>query len=202
MIALAKESDSTEMTMLMTEPVLCRIARGDSEAIDECIGRYGRLVWMIARRFSSSPADAEDAVQEIFIELWQKAPKYDPEIASESTFVTMLARRRMIDRFRKKSRSIASTSICSDSWDFLDPPSPDRLEIDDEVAKANRCLEALKANQREILKRSIHDGWSHAQISTELKLPLGTVKSFVRRGLNQLRECMQQIPRSATRGAT
>jgi len=72
--------------------------------------RYGSLVWSVAKRLTTNHNDAEDAVQEIFLEIWQKAGKWDPTRSAESTFITMIARRKLIDRFRKSSRSLETTS--------------------------------------------------------------------------------------------
>lgn len=85
-----------------------RRVAADPASFHECVEKYGGLVWSLARRFSNH-ADAEDAVQEIFLDLWQKAERWDREKSSEVTFVTMLARRKLIDRFRKNSRSIESS---------------------------------------------------------------------------------------------
>jgi RNA polymerase sigma-70 factor (ECF subfamily) len=68
--------------------------------VRQCVEVYGPLVWSIARRFAPSTVDAEDAVQEIFVELWKHAGRYDPALVSEPTFVTMIARRRMLERLR------------------------------------------------------------------------------------------------------
>ena len=84
--------------------ILQRVARADAAAVDECLNAYGGLVWSLARRLCRKHEDAEDAVQEIFVEIWRKAEKFDPDVASESTYITMIARRRLIDRFRRRSR--------------------------------------------------------------------------------------------------
>ena len=176
-----------------TESVLAQVARREPDSLNYCIERYGNLIWSMARRYSPSQADAEDAVQEIFLELWQKADRFNPTLSAETTFVTMIARRRLIDRYRKQSRTVESTSIESDFDEQPEPSGATSAELIDEAAKATRCLDALASNQRDILRRSIHEGKSHSQISAELQLPLGSVKSFARRGLIQLRQCMEKL---------
>ncbi|MGF1528035.1 MAG: RNA polymerase sigma factor, partial [Candidatus Competibacterales bacterium] len=84
--------------------LLPRVSTGDPEAVAQCIERYGGLVWSLARRWFPVYADAEDAVQEAFIEIWQNAHRYDPAQGSEQLFVVLLTRRRLIDRLRKQGR--------------------------------------------------------------------------------------------------
>jgi RNA polymerase sigma factor (sigma-70 family) len=181
------------------DSVLSQIARREPESLNSCIERYGNLIWSLAKRYSPSQADAEDAVQEIFLELWQKADRFNPNMSAESTFVTMIARRRLIDRYRKQSRSVETTLETSD---LDEQPSVSVVtasaELIDEAAKATRCLEGLVVNQRDILRRSIHEGKSHSQISAEMQIPLGSVKSFARRGLIQLRQCMERFSMAGT----
>jgi RNA polymerase sigma factor (sigma-70 family) len=74
--------------------LLQRVAAGDKSAVRDCIDRFGGLVWALARRMSPGAAEAEDAVQEIFMDLWRSSARFDPTIASEPAFVTMVARRR------------------------------------------------------------------------------------------------------------
>ena len=83
--------------------LLQRMAAGDPSAVEGCLAKYRGLVWSIARRFGGDYADAEDAVQEVFIELWRHAGRFDPALASESTFIGTIARRRLIDRKRRQS---------------------------------------------------------------------------------------------------
>ena len=180
------------------ESVLAQVARRDPDSLDYCIERYGNLIWSLARRYSPSQADAEDAVQEIFLELWQKANRFNPAMSAETTFVTMIARRRLIDRYRKQSRSIETTSTENDFDEQPDMSGATSAELIDEAAKATRCLDGLVLNQRDILRRSIHEGKSHSQISAELQIPLGSVKSFARRGLIQLRQCMEKFSIAGT----
>ena len=180
------------------ESVLAQVARREPESLNYCIERYGNLIWSLARRYSPSQADAEDAVQEIFLEIWQKADRFNPRLSAETTFVTMIARRRLIDRYRKQSRLVETTSSESDFDEQPDLSGTASLELIDEAAKATRCLDSLVSNQRDILHKSIHEGKSHSQISIELQMPLGSVKSFARRGLIQLRQCMDKFSIAGT----
>ena len=88
----------------MAGSVLQRVAAGDMAAMQECIDEYGGLIWSLARRFCASPADAEDATQEVFIALWENAGKFDESKGAEVTYVAMIARRRLIDSGRKSQR--------------------------------------------------------------------------------------------------
>ncbi len=184
------------------ESILAQVARREPQSLNHCIERYSNLIWSIAKRYSPSQADAEDAVQEIFLELWQKADRFNPSLSAESTFVTMIARRRLIDRFRKQSRSVEASSVETGFDEQPDLSSTASAELIDEAAKATRCLDGLVINQRDILRKSIHEGKSHSQISAELQIPLGSVKSFARRGLIQLRQCMDKFSIAGTGVAT
>src|SRR3954470_11204914 len=99
-------------THLELPPLLGRVAAGDQQAVRECLARYGGLVWSIARRFEGN--DAEDAVQEIFLDLWRSAPRFDPQLSSEPAFVAMLARRRLIDRRRMRQRRPTTETIAAE----------------------------------------------------------------------------------------
>jgi RNA polymerase sigma factor (sigma-70 family) len=196
------ETNSQTVELAPVESVLAQVARREPESLNCCIERYGNLIWSLAKRYSPTQVDAEDAVQEIFFEIWQKADRFDSSRSAESTFVTMIARRRLIDRFRKQARSIATSSHEMDFNEQPDQSGSRSIEVIDEAAKATRCLEGLVPNQKDILRRSIHEGKSHSQISMELQMPLGSVKSFARRGLIQLRECMEKFSVAGTGAAS
>ena len=173
----------------MEDPLLQKIATGDSSAVDECLAKYGNLVWSIARRYSSNNSDAEDATQEIFMEIWKNAVRYNPKLSSEATFITMIARRRLIDRHRKQSRRLETVSM-DDKVDQPESESTNQVEILDEAVKAKRCMEQLKPDEKNVLELSIFHQLSQTKIAEVLKIPLGTVKTHARRGLNRLREML------------
>ena len=170
--------------------VLERIAAGDASAVDECLDQFGGLVWSLARRYCSSSADAEDVTQEIFVQLWQQADRYDSAVASEATFIATIARRRLIDHRRRVSRQPVVTTDEEPGFAANEETPAVRIELSDEAAKANRCMDHLSEAQRDVLVMSVSDGQSHQVISDRLSMPLGTVKSHARRALLQLRRCM------------
>ncbi len=138
-------------------------------------------------------AEAEDAVQEIFIELWKSADRYNPELAAESTFVAMVARRRLIDQRRRVERRVAQapTTPVEDIDLPADVPQNDPLVVADEVSRATEAIRTLPPDQQRVLRLAVCDGWPHQQIADYLKIPLGTVKTHVRRGLIRVRDRLQ-----------
>lgn len=177
-------------TTLVHNSLLQRVARGEAEAVRECIDRYGGLVWSLARRFTSGDADAEDAVQEIFVNLWRSADRFDPSVASETTFVAMIARRRLIDRARSRGRQ-PTVEVMTE---VNAPPIPtrgDATETADDAAQASVALAKLAPDQQRVLRLSVYQGLSHEQIAQATGLPLGTVKTHIRRGLIRIRELLE-----------
>ena len=170
--------------------ILQRVAAGEPGAINECLTRFHGLVWSLARRLGAGPADAEDAVQEIFIDLWKSAERFDPSIASETTFVAMIARRRLIDRGRRRMRRPESALI-EETVTAPDAP-PDRTEISEAAKVAEAAMAQLRPEQQRVLQLAIHHGCSHEQIAASTGLPLGTVKTHARRGLIRLRQALAE----------
>ncbi|MBX3403626.1 MAG: sigma-70 family RNA polymerase sigma factor [Phycisphaeraceae bacterium] len=176
----------------MENGILQRIASGEASAVQACIDRYSGLVWSLARRFCPSPADAEDAVQEIFLDVWRSASRFDASVASETTFVAMIARRRLIDRGRRSGRTIASLDNEDGTTPVADrsPRADASLGDAEDAQRAAIALESLKPEQQKVLRLSIYQGLSHERIADATGMPLGTVKTHVRRGLIRLREIL------------
>lgn len=171
----------------LAQAILHRIASGDKTAVQDCLNVYGGLVWSLARRMSPNTDDAEDAVQEIFIEIWKNAERFDEAQSSETTFVAMIARRRLIDRLRYANRRISTESL----EDIVTEPSSgeaEKMHVSLEAKEAARALETLRPEQQQVLQLSIIQGLSHQEISDATGMPLGTVKTHARRGLLQVRE--------------
>jgi RNA polymerase sigma-70 factor (ECF subfamily) len=136
---------------------------------------------------SPNTDDAEDAVQEIFIDIWKNAERFDSSQSSETTFIAMIARRRLIDRLRYSNRRISADSI-EDIVVELANTSNVELQNCVEAKEAAKALEILRPEQRQVLQLSIIQGLSHQEISDATGMPLGTVKTHARRGLLQVRE--------------
>lgn len=169
--------------------ILQRIAAGDPRAVDECLDQYAGLIWWLARRFSPVYADAEDAVQEIHLEIWRCASRFDPQMASETAFIATIAKRRLIDRQRRRSRVLAASPI-----EEQPPPTSeaaaDAVELHEEAERIRSMMGRLRHEERRVLEMSLVEGLTHSEISEATRLPLGTVKTHARRGLNRLRDML------------
>jgi len=194
-IGLRFVGQSAQFRSSVADPILHRVASGDPGAVQECLDRYGGLVWSLSRRFCPNREEAEDAVQDVFIEIWNKAGRYDASLSSEITFVAMIARRRLIDRSRRRQRAIQAGGL--EDENSL-PPSDDRshemVDVGDEVERAQKALDQLRPDEQKVLRLSIYEGMSHDQISKATALPLGTVKTHLRRGLIRVRELLGVDP--------
>ncbi len=173
--------------------LLQRMAAGDPLAVDGCLTKYRGLVWSIARRFSGNHADAEDAVQEVFIELWRHAARFDPALASEITFVGTIARRRLIDRKRRQSSRPQVAQVNAELV-AASRSVTDDLESIEEGRRARGLMETLRPEQRRVLELSIDQDLTQQEIAKATSLPLGTVKTHARRGLMRLRELLETAP--------
>jgi RNA polymerase sigma-70 factor (ECF subfamily) len=178
----------------MKEPILPRIAQGDPTATDELVARYGRVLRWMANQHGVR--DPDDAVQDIFVTLWQNAARYDAAKGAESTFVGTIARRKLIDRHRKRSRRPQTQDIETIAERNLENNT--NIEGGTELALASRAMESLRPVQRSILTLSVLEGMTHSEIASKLELPLGTVKTHIRRGFSQMRQMMVIQPQQTT----
>lgn len=172
--------------------VLLEVALGIERAMENCISKYGGLVWSIAQRYVKDRTAAEDVVQETFTDLWKSAKRYDPAIATECTFIGMLARRRAIDFARKQSRQP------------LLEPLPDAETLPHATTEPSAAVRCESADVREALKQlpeetqtifALHfdEGMTHPEIAEKTGIPLGTVKTRLRRGLIEVRNILRRL---------
>jgi len=165
-----------------------RVSSGEEGAIEELYDRFAPLVFKVAWQFHPSHAEAEDAVQEIFVRLWQTADRFDPRRAKLVTWVMLIARRHLIDRLRRSSVRPRPGSLEGDVT-AGDSASPGRDPALVEVGE--RLLERigeLPRLQREVIERSYIQGYTLREVADQLEAPLGTIKSALSRGLARLRE--------------
>ncbi len=181
-----RTSPRLRMTDATPTSLLQLVAAGESTAVSRVIDAYGGLVWSLARRYFGRSAEAEDAVQDAFIAVWKSAERYDPGTAKESTYIAMIARRRMIDRLRKQGRRPESQPL--ESAPEPEVESTDRLADEELAGKVLQTIDALDPPQPEVIRHSLLDGLTHAEIAEKMGLPLGTVKTHIRRGLIKVRQ--------------
>lgn len=171
------------------QPLLTRFAAGEADAAQAVLSAYGRLLWFLAWRFCRTRDDAEDAVQEILTDLWKSGHRYRSSRGSERVFVTMIARRRLIDRLRRDRRRGELEGMAAGPETELTTPG-DRGEREWDAEQAARAIQHLSDDQRRVLHMSMARGMTQREIADATGSPLGTVKTHMRRGLLRLQERM------------
>jgi len=168
-----------------------RVAAGEERAVADLYDRFGALVFKTARQILPTKAEADDAVQEVFVRLWRTADRFDPRRAKLVTWVMLIARRHLIDRLRRNMAN-PNPSTLEDDWTEMGTKESDRPEqapIDEERNRALRSkISELPKLQRLVIERAYLQGFTLREVSEQLEAPLGTVKSALSRGLAKLRE--------------
>jgi RNA polymerase sigma-70 factor (ECF subfamily) len=173
------------------EPILPQIAAGEARAMNRCITQYGGIVWSIARRYIKDTAEAEDLVQEVFTEVWKKSASFNPAIASESTFIGLIARRRAIDFLRRSGRRPDFEPLSA--AESLPQPVFQNHSVTCDPETVRASLANLPPDTRQLFHLFFEDGFTHPEIAEKTGLPLGTIKTRLRRGLITLRDQLQRL---------
>jgi len=172
---------------------LQRISGGDEHAVAACVDEYGDLIWRLASRYlDRAKTDIEDAVQEVFVELWLHAGRFDPEKGSEPAFVATLAHRRIIDYQRRLGSRLNPAGDAVSQSARSEVPANLQIEvkrIDAQHAAAE--FDRLPDDERSALWMSIYGGMTQQQISHATSTPLGTIKTRMRRGLLRLNSALR-----------
>jgi RNA polymerase sigma-70 factor (ECF subfamily) len=168
--------------------LLADCAAGDRAAFRTLYGRWSARLHGIAMRITRDPGLAADATHDAFVQIWQQAGRYEAQKGDAGSWLTTIARYRALDLVRRRGREV----LGHESADEPDP-GPDALSelvASAEGSALRRCLEQLAADRRQLVVMAFVDGLSHSQLAEKLKLPIGTVKSWIRRSLIGLRECL------------
>src|SRR5262245_8549676 len=146
-----------------------RVAAGDDQAVAELYDRFGSLVYKVARQFLPNQAEAEDAVQEVFVRLWQTADRYDPRRAKLVTWVMLIARRHLIDRIRRSAVRPATTAYEQDAGSTASTGAgPERKSQEDEqTTKLRRRIAELPELQRVVIERAYLQGFTLREVSEQ-----------------------------------
>ena len=169
-----------------------RVRAGDSGALAELYDRYTPMLFPVALRILRRPADAEDALQDAWLQVWRTAASYESRRGTVAAWLLTVTRTRALDRYRSlASRGRAESRV--DPEPQNPPVDPSSSAARGEIGtRVRRALAELEPRQREVLEIAYFEGLSQTEIAERLKAPLGTVKSWTRQGLMRLRELLPQ----------
>jgi len=173
------------------EALLLQVARGDEAAFEQVYDQVASAVFGLIRRVLRDPAQAEEVTQEVFVEVWRSATRFDAQRGSARTWVLMLAHRRAVDRVRSaQARSDREDTVAARNRVRVFDEVAEEVELRLEHQQVRRCLESLTEVQRESVTLAFYGGYTYPEVATLLGAPLGTVKTRMRDGLIRLRDCL------------
>lgn len=178
-------TENTPITVAQ-KSLLVRVGENHAGAMEQCIQQFGSLVWNLVKRRVNSHATAEDLVQEIFTEIWKSAARFDPAQGNETTFVAMIARRRVIDWTRRQTRAPEWVALPENVDELTAPPASTSEELADHEQVA-ALVKTLPAQTQQMFEMHFDRGLTQQEIAECTQLPLGTVKTLLRRGLLDIR---------------
>jgi RNA polymerase sigma factor (sigma-70 family) len=172
--------------------VLVAAGEEDRAAFRELYRLTSAKLFGITLRICGDRQAAEDVLHDVYLTIWKRAGAYEPSRASPITWLATIARNRAIDW--RRAQTIRRTTPLDDTQPIVDtrPSALEALSADQDAHLLHDCLDTLEDRQRESIRTAFFDGLTYAQLAERQNTPLGTVKSWVRRGLMKLRECLEQ----------
>jgi RNA polymerase sigma-70 factor (ECF subfamily) len=172
---------------------LAASARRDRAAFARLYQASSAKLYGVALRILRRDDWAEEVLQECYVSIWTHAPDYRPGLAAPMTWMTSIVRNRCLDWLRRPNPEPLAEGA-EENIEDGGPGPLDQLERSREANAVARCLRALEAKQRQAIALAFFDGLSHAELAQHLREPLGTVKTWVRRGLSKLKTCLAEQP--------
>ncbi len=171
---------------------LYAVAEGDREALREVYDLTSAKLFGVCLRILNDRVEAEDVLQDVYVTVWHKAGRFDAERASPITWLATIARNRAIDRLRAlgPARAVASDLDAAEAVADETPDALAQLEASDEAARLKSCLEELEGRARSAILGAFFGGRTYDDLACEAGVPLGTMKSTIRRGLIRLKGCL------------
>jgi RNA polymerase sigma-70 factor (ECF subfamily) len=182
---LARITDSC-MTVSPIDALLDRLAAGDPAALGEAFDRYSGLVNGLALRILKDTAEADEVIQEVFLQVWRQATRFDRARGSAEAWICTITRTRALDRLRRR------TSRREDSAEALEGSGDAPRTV--EALAVRQALSTLPADQRTALELAYYEGLTQSEIAERLGAPLGTVKTRIRTAMIRLRDVLAPAP--------
>ena len=172
---------------------LARIPGGDRAALQTVYRLTSAKLFGVCLRILGERAEAEDVLQEVFVTVWRKAADFDAARASPMTWLIAITRNRAIDRLRaaRNSRRMEPIDAANDIADAA-PIADSALESTQENARLHGCLGELAARERAALRGAFFDGNTYDELAARMSVPLGTMKSWIRRAMIKLKACLER----------
>ncbi|MGO4714685.1 sigma-70 family RNA polymerase sigma factor [Bradyrhizobium sp. 2TAF24] len=170
--------------------LLAAVAKGDEAAFERLYAATRAKLYGVVLRILRRQDLAEEVVQEAYVKIWNGAGQFNPGLASPITWMVSIARNRAIDMVRKRSEvSIeeepAAMDVASDSPDPLE-----RREMTDELRQLLACVGRLEPDRQKLVLLAYYNGWSREQLATKFSAPVNTIKTWLRRSMLEIRECL------------
>jgi RNA polymerase sigma-70 factor (ECF subfamily) len=174
------------------DKLLKDIALGSRQAFEKLYRDSSPQLFAICLRIVSQRSEAEDVLQEVFATVWRKAAQFDVERAGAMSWLAMIARNKAIDRLRSQpqARKFEPLELADEIADPLASPQRD-AQAAGERDRLDECMKRLDDRRRSLIRAAFFDGSTYEELAARVGSPLGTVKSWIRRGLLQLRECLE-----------
>jgi len=187
------DDNESEIRRAELAAALTRAGGGDRQALRFVYEATSAKLFGIVLRILKDRSEAEDVLQEVYLTIWQKGAAFDSSRASPISWLAAIARNRAIDRLRSGSQLRRSAPL-DEAAEIADlaPLVSDRLEAEGESRKLSGCLDELEARQGQAIRATFMDGFTYEQLAESANVPLGTMKSWIRRGLMRLKECLER----------
>src|SRR5712691_9917141 len=169
--------------------LLSLVARGDEEAFASVYDQLAGPVYGLIRRVLRNPAQSEEVAQEVLLEVWRSASRFDPAKGSATTWVMTIAHRRAVDRVRSAAAAADREQRSAQPLPAVDDVA-ETVEASLEKERVRRCLHGLTELQRESITLAYYGGYSYREVAALLSSTLGTIKTRIRDGLIRMRDCM------------
>lgn len=183
-------SEHPDETPLL-ERLLARAGQGDSRAFAQLYEHTSPRLFGLCVRMLRDRHEAEEVLQEVFVTVWRRAGDYDAELAAATTWLVTLTRNKAIDRLRQKRARAPLAIVDFDTLAHEGPGPTADAQASQEYERLRRCLETLEPQDRHSIREAFFSGATYKELADRLQVPLGTMKSRIRRALAQLRTCLE-----------